>query len=258
MRIIYGNILDPSGTIAPYSVATITASSQSSETIPQNIAHPFRKLYWKTGTSTASEWIKFVFPTASPVTAIGIVDHNFAGGDTITIKANSSDSWGSPAFSQVITPAATMAMAVFTAKTYQYWRLDITKASAGVARQIGAIIIGSYYDTTQEPDYSGYIDQMNDPSVISESIGGQIYVEQRPQFKNFEAQWSAADSTMLSNIQTIFGAGGLSQPLVMQPQAAGELSDLFYCRMTEPLKRSVKGYDSSLRWALKLGFRELI
>ena len=69
MIVAYNNLITYDGVV-------ITASSEYSADLgPENVADPRRTKAWRTGVSSAAEWIKFDFGSAKAVRALVILDH---------------------------------------------------------------------------------------------------------------------------------------------------------------------------------------
>jgi hypothetical protein len=84
--------------------------------------------------------------SAQQVTAFALLDHNLtAATTTLTLQANSSDSWGSPAYVQALT--VTDPLPYYLDQTYRYWRLSIVD-SAITYVQIGELFLGTYRNLT--------------------------------------------------------------------------------------------------------------
>ena len=61
------------------------------------------------------------FGSPQNITAIAIFDHNLTGTGTLTLQGNTSDSWGSPAYSQAL--PITNPSIFYLNQTYAYWRI---------------------------------------------------------------------------------------------------------------------------------------
>lgn len=255
MRIFHSNKLSTAG----LGANEVFSSSTTFDTYAANVAYPHRTVFWKTGTSSASEWLDLRFSAAVTASAFMIIDHSMVNGsDSLTLKANSTQSWASPPFSQSVTVASGIIAKTFSAQTYRYWRLEITKPSAGTQRKIGVVMLCDYYDTPMQPDFDGYDESMIDQSRVSKSYGGQTFVEVLPKYRTIKTDFSAADQTFTDSVKSIFQSVGNSGQLVMQVETTGTLTELIYCRLTNQFQRKVMGLDSSLRYDMSLDFEELV
>jgi hypothetical protein len=81
--------------------------------------------------------------SAQQVTAFALMNHNLvAGQSTLTLQANSSDSWGSPAYSQAIT-VTDHKLIFYLDQTYRYWRIVPVDGALSYF-QTATLYLGSY------------------------------------------------------------------------------------------------------------------
>jgi hypothetical protein len=103
---------------------------------------------------------------------------------SITIEANSSDSWGAPPFSQSMTLISGTDISLkFISQTYRYWRI-----TASGDTKIGHAFIGNKL-LLPDPKY-GSIPVFDDTDIESISIGGQRYTTNGIRIKNQGFQFS--------------------------------------------------------------------
>jgi len=79
--------------------------------------------------------------SAQQITAFALLDHNVTTGGTFTLQANTSDSWGSPAYSQVVTIQDPMYL--YLDETYRYWRLVPVDGAISYF-EAGELFLGQY------------------------------------------------------------------------------------------------------------------
>lgn len=254
MRIYYGNQIDPSG-------ITMSSSTVSSDSSASYAANPFRTVRWKTGTTTASEWLGVQITTVPTITGCCIIDHNLTAGDTVWINASNTAGFplGTLLLHQAIPITTTgIVEASFTGVAAQYWELNITKPSAGVQRYVGAWFLGSYYDTPEQPDFDGYTEEYVDPSRITKSLGGQTYSEQLSKYSTLKTKFSYIDQTFIDNLATVYSSVGSTRPVVVRVDSTGSLAKLWYARISKNVQRQVTGYDGSLKYNASMEFEELV
>ena len=88
-----------------WDAATVTGSSQANaDLVPANVLHDHVSKLWRT-TGKASENIVFDLGTATNITVFSMFTFNLTASATVTLQANSANSWGSPAYSQALTIA---------------------------------------------------------------------------------------------------------------------------------------------------------
>lgn len=110
------------------SVKNGATASTDSEDVDNPLSNLFaynQGTFWQSDSAT-SAWLKLQLSPGSRYAAhLALLDHNLSNSATITLEAHTSDSWGSPAYSQAIT--WTEEHIVFTVgQTYQWWRLVIS------------------------------------------------------------------------------------------------------------------------------------
>lgn len=253
MRFFWDNWIDLAAT-------TITSQSEVSTLPDDNVAHQHKGKIYRTGTSATGEWIKFDLGSAKAVDGFILLNHTLDNTETaVNIEGNASDSWGSPSFSEAVDvdgndPAANK---FSSAQTYQWWRFEFTKASAGTARDLGRIFLGDVYDTDDAPDAGGYDDELMDPSPGQKSIDGQTYHYIKSQTRKIRVMWKATTLAQAKQIDTIFAAVGNHTPLFIQidPSASDGIREVIhYVKFTKSFKRKVHSFDSELRWNINLEF----
>lgn len=250
MRFWWNNLIDAAGVV-------FTASSEV-DTLPgENIAHEFRAVPWRTGTSSAAENIVIDLGSAQAVTSVILFDHTLTSGDSgITLEGNTADSWGAPAFSQALTWASGTISQTFSTQTYRYWRIKFTKASAAVSRDIGRVFLGTYLEPTDIPDYAGYEDSLNDPSRKAKSVTGQTWTGQVPQFTDMQWTLSRFGQTDIDNLRTMFAAVGQSKSLFVQAQTTSPLNTIWYVKFTRAYGRKIGAYQGAFLWDTELEMEE--
>lgn len=169
MRYFWNNLIDG-------SAVTFSASSEDSEFPVENLADQRIANVWKTGTSVAEESVVIDFGAAVAIQTFICHAHDLLGTDSvIKIQGNAALSWSSPSVDVTLTRVEGPIVKVWdTVQTYRYWRFTFTKASSGVARQIGRLFLGPLFSATNPID-KGYKEKIADPSVVTVSIPGQTY-----------------------------------------------------------------------------------
>lgn len=250
MRLFYSNLIDADGVV-------ITPSSEVSTLPAENLAHDFRKRVWRTGTSTAAEYVVFDLLTAQAVTAIILLDHTLTSGDSnIILEGNTADSWGSPAFTTTLTYAADIISKTFSSQTYRYWRLKFTKSSSGESRDIGRVFLGTYAETDEDPDYDGLDITEDDNGRSQSTIGGQEYNERQDPFRIISCKFTHISQTMKDQVVTYVRAARQSRPHFVQVATASPFDTIYYVKLRNAPKFGVKAMDSSAVWDNSLEWKE--
>jgi hypothetical protein len=158
----------------------------------ENINFPNSNLYNDTikEPTLFDDEIIFDLGSALQVTAIAIVNPS----QTLTIEANTIDSWGSPAYSYTFTPADTPYSQVAVDvkvidETYRYWRVSGTGTVS-----VGHLFIGAvtYFDFA---DIGEYPEQEN-TDVKSISQGGQLYYTEGLPLRSAEFEFDSQDRNL--------------------------------------------------------------
>lgn len=138
MRIAYKNIIDDiaSSAITPSSVVFPIA----------NIKEQRLSIRWKSDSATTQSIVFDLNPISTALTSINtiaILGHNIITGTGITVEANTTDSWGTPAFSTSMTVIESGAILNFlsSSQLYRYWKFSF---SGQGNLEIGRIWLGEY------------------------------------------------------------------------------------------------------------------
>lgn len=250
MRLFYSNLIDADGVV-------ITPSSEVTTLPAENVAHEFRKRVWRTGSSTAAEYVVFDLLTAQAVTAIILLDHTLTSGDSsIILEGNTADSWGAPAFTTTLTYAADIISKTFSSQSYRYWRLKFTKSSSGAVRDIGRVFLGTYDETAEDPDYDGLDITEDDNGRSQSTIGGQEYNERQDPFRIISCKFTHISQTMKDQLASYVRTVRQSRPHFVQVATASPFDTIYYVKLRNAPKFGVKAMDSSAVWDNSLEFKE--
>lgn len=178
MRLMLNNLADD---------ATLTATGAHANYPATNIQHPHLSRYCRSdGTSLV---IVFDLGSAQDITTFILAGHNISDSATVTLEANSSDSWVGAPFSETITDNYKVICEYFTEITYRYVRLSISDASNpdGYVK-LGRVYIGEYL---QMP----YMDKIFD---LPRKTNTQIKVSSgRQSFSNIGEEWIEFQCTLV-------------------------------------------------------------
>lgn len=158
--------------------ASITASTTNAQYPVSNLQHDFRTKVWRS--TSNSDNVVFDLGSIEDVDHVAVVDNwkNGFGVATITVEANATDSWGTPAFSTTITLDSTHGIGIKTlssTQTYRFWRLVLT-STLGYCELAYVFIGKSDTLTTNGIDY-GYSYMSDDLKKVSTTRYGQEYID---------------------------------------------------------------------------------
>lgn len=118
LRLLDNNLLFGTG-------VTVTTSSAFVSLPATHVLDANRNKVWRANGTIGT--LVFDLGAAQNVTALGLVSSSLGTAGTVIIQANSSDSWGAPAYnSGVLNPSTTQTgvqVFFFANKFYRYWRL---------------------------------------------------------------------------------------------------------------------------------------
>lgn len=199
--------------------------------------------------------------SAQEIKALVLGDHNLTSGATIVLKANSSDSWGAPAFSESITWAADKILHYLSAaQTYQCWQIQITDAAnPDEYIEIGELFLGSYLELTKNfdlaPDY---------PITFVEGQESTPYGVERSRFYNWQqsielsfSNISNADRVSLEGLITGLGsrATGIKTPFWFHEDSA--VAGNFWLVNASGMEKR-RAQSSNTLWDVGLSLREVL
>ena len=136
MKLLTTNLIDS---------ASLTGSSAASAFPASNVQDSIMSSVWRT-TGDTSENLVINLGMARSADIVFIGNHNLTSSATVTLEANSSDSWGAPPFSESLTWVSGVINKAFTSASYQYWRIvvaDSTNPDGYV--KMGGVGLGAAY-----------------------------------------------------------------------------------------------------------------
>lgn len=248
VRFAYDNRVD-------YATTTITATTESSTLPASNLKNHLRTKVYRTGNTVTDEAIVFDFGSAYSVSFIAILNHTLTASDSnVRLEANTSNSWGTPAFTQNLTRVPGPISAFFTSQSYQFWRLAFTKSAASETRDIGRIFLGTYYEVDQDIGNEAITIQDNDLSRQGRAIGGQTYSDVRGRYDTVSINFKLISHAQHEQFRTIARTVGTHTPFFLILDYAQEPEDWLYYvkfRRLQSHKATVLGgvyyWDVSMR-----------
>jgi hypothetical protein len=232
-RFLWNNLLDD---------GTLTASSEATNYPVANIQNEWPTFAWR-ATGDANEWVSINLGTTSPgVKALVIKGHNFSAAASVHIQADDDSGYGSIDV-DVILPIVSETITQFwtTAQNYRYWRITIADAAnTDTYVKIGRIFLGSYFSPTY--DVSSYSMQVNDPSEVGLSVGGQLSGANRTHYKAWTYQFAYVPGSDKATFESIFAEVGFTKPYFIVENIYDSTSTR-YCRNVSPYNFDFLFYD---------------
>lgn len=242
MRILYSNQIPN---------ATITCSAEN-PTYTFTTAFNDSRLSRVGKTITcASEWIKFAFSSAVSADYFIIKAHNFTDNAVVTLEGNNSDSWASPAFSQVLTVDTTITGELPVTETYLYWRLTITDA----ANPDGVLSIGYCFlgmSMTMPGMELGPIIKRLTTSSVSKSASGQSYVNKGYKYWHCEFAFTGVSQADITLINNFFETMDIGVPFILIPWENDlDIQEPIYCILTDA-PDNARAVNYGILWITKI------
>lgn len=198
MRIVYDNLIDS------LTASTITASSSYAGNEAENLLDTRLSKIWQSDTSTTNT-VVFSFASAQSITTMAVAGHNLTSACTVTVQANTTNSWITPAWSTTITVYSNVMLNFqSSAQSYRYWRF-VFAGQASI--EIGRIWLGNYIQITPS-SLLGFTVTKRRSDLVAYGRGRQKYASPGVGWREFNLSFPRTVSTTLSNIETMFDTVG--------------------------------------------------
>jgi hypothetical protein len=219
IRFLWNNLAD---------AATLTASSESADFPVSNLKDRRYKVHHRT-TGVASEWWKWDLGTAQNIYAFLFWYHNFQSGATITIQANTVDSWAAPAFEEVLTWSTFKLVKLFSSvKTYRWWRLLVADAGNpdGYLRA-GRPFLGGQFEPSRNFT-KDWEEEIVDLSEVEYSDGGQAFANEKDIYSQIDLQFLRFSASDRDTFKTIAQAVGKKKAFFIILEPSDPVNTAYY------------------------------
>ena len=249
--------------ITPYnqlsSDVSFTPSSVNLDYPIENIYDTYGSIVFKF-TGYADENIVINKTDYFDFNSIGIYNHNLTSGATITLQANTSDSWGSPPYSVTLTWRDELVYdfvtAVAAASNYDYVRIRFQDSGNTEPIQIGYIMLGDY---VQMPGFT------SDVNIIVETVetayitgSGQAGGEKKYDFRQITINMADFSNTQRQTISDIITTNGASVPVVGVLWESDFTKELPLFAVMEPTKSFTQNDNQMNNFATSFTLRETL
>ena len=167
--------------------AVLTASTENAQFPVSNIQQDFRTKVYRSTSNTDN--VVFDLGSIEPVDYVGIADNwqNGFGVSTITIEANATDSWGSPAFSTTLTFDSKFGIGIksITEQSYRFWRFSFT-STLGYC-EVSNLFIGKAVNIDTNGIDFGWAYKNRDMKNFKTSRYGQEFIDDVGQRKELNS-----------------------------------------------------------------------
>lgn len=214
-----------------------------------------------------SEWIKWDFGIPSTPTAFALIhDRNkplkISPNAVIKLQGNTTDNWASPQV-EITIPYQNYILAYentdgFFTSPLRYWRAYFEdKDNAYGYLEFGFVYLGDAYSPDRGCPQFPFDFQLNDPSPVTYSEGGQSFSQKRPKTQTLNIQWGALYKGELEYLEGVFNRFGRTDPFFISFDSGGAYSTeptswIRYCKFNEePSARLVSPNNFQMSWQMR-------
>ena len=193
---------------ATVTAATVTTGYPVARVLSDQLATRYQ-----TAATQALERIVFDMGSAVDINFFAAFNHDITSGDSLLkIEANTSDSWGSPAFSEAVDfNAGKLVHYLSAAESYRFWSFTFTKSASGETRHLGRVVFGTYTEVEDNASIDGTEWGFIDLSEVVRTKGGQVYANQNEILRTLSLVFPFAALTQMEEFQTLAETFGVSR-----------------------------------------------
>ena len=257
-----------------WDTGSLTYSSQDQNFPASNTRHRWHTKVWRS-TCSYGEWLKVDLGAATQIKTIILKHNNFSPYAVVKVQANSTDSWGSPAFEATLSTISNDIMLSSFDQTYRFWRLYIIDTKIALAGtysggkilrstdygatwsdlgqqasqsyvfsltsnydnyiSLGRIYLGTYFQPSRYI-HEGYTLNRIDPSALALTEGGQISSIQRTKYRRLTYLFSGMTSSDKTSFEAMFASRGLAKDLFVCDDTDNAQSNTYYVRLANDLE----------------------
>jgi len=157
-----------------------------------------------------------LYSTAKSVKAVFLAGHNLTSNATITVEANSSDDWSSPAYSQSMNYDEDMCY-LFLDETYKWWRVVINDSDNPDGYiEIGRLFLGKYLQFDDPPKADIPL-VYNDTSKVKYSLTGQAFGDEGVIYKTYNFVFPYWDEDTRTELVEMINEVKTVKPVILVP-----------------------------------------
>lgn len=247
--------------------ATWSATSAVATLPPANLGDANRQRVWRSTGLASPERIVADLGSALALDAVALVSHNLRTAATVTIKANTADSWGAPAFSVAFTiyddkDTDVVVKVLASTQTYRYWAIEMTDAGAPDGYfEIGVAVLSPLFSFGDAPNELHF--SVVDPSVVAYAPSGTPQTEERTPYAQVDLEWTAlTEATVFGDLQAVLRDLGRKKDGVLVVFASDPAADdiskslTLYGRLVDLQRFEAFGAQGGPRWRWPMTFRE--
>ena len=247
MRVIYNNLIDDN---------TITALTEAADYPASNLQEIHLTSVWRTTALTAQTLVVNA-GTGNVMSAncIVIAAHNLSGSASISIQANTADTWATPAASAAVTQRDGTIVYYFTEDwSYQYYRYlldDQTNTDDYI--KIGRISLAEYMEF-DPGSLSEFVIKNIRTDRVADTVMNQMYSDKGVGYREFEYRFPKTSFINFDKVRTLWSTVGMWKPFFfMNFSTRFTEIEPAYVRLDGDLTERISDH---LKWEYSLTMRE--
>ena len=219
MLLAWENLSDDAAVSTDSEIATLPAS---------NVQQPHVAQKWHTARGVKSAYLIFDMSALVTCDTLAVLGTNLTSAATVQVRASDSDptvtsslDYDSGVVSAAIDDVYGAIYLVLTSTNARYWRIDFADATVDDNLQIGRVFLGPSWTPTIDMQL-GCAVMPDDPSIVSQSYGGQDWIDQRPQQRvmQFELDFMP-EAEMTENAFEMMRAAGIADDVLAMKYTSG-------------------------------------
>jgi hypothetical protein len=249
MRISYENKIDT------LVASTFTVLSEDTGYPGTNLQEQRLSQVWRSTTASA-QTITINLGSALSINTAALISHNLTSSATVTISANTSNSWGSPATTKTIVYNTNIMLNFFNSISYQYWQfsiIDTTNTSGYI--QLGRLWLGSYITIDPSSLLDFTVTKKRSDNVYH-NLHRQKFVYKGVGWRSFELNYPSTSEATINLINDMYDFSGNHSSIIFcnfDSIRTYELVEPCYCSINGNIKFSHK---ESMKWEYSLSLEE--
>ena len=209
-----------------------------------------RDFLYRSRTLDDPNTITLTFSAAKNIKAFTMLDHNLSSAAVITLMGNTSDAWGAPAYSQVITWNSKKT-GYYLDQTYRYWRLQISdQLNTDGYIEIGELYLGDYLEPGKNYKY-GWEQSTTSFETTAKSKAGVERKSLNYLQEDFRLTFARIPETDINSLLAMFRAiknetDLTVEPMWFFPEGSGDANNFYLVHMDTLFSREVQYTDQYL------------
>jgi hypothetical protein len=201
MRIAYDNFIDD------LTSTTLTCLSENVNYPLINVQDQRLSMEWHSLTPTV-QTITLDLGSPMSISTAALLSHNFTTSVSVTISANTTSSFASPATSKTIIYNSGIMLNFFTPVSYQYWQFTIDDPTNSLGYiSLGRLWLGDYIDIDPSSEVDFTVTKKRSDRVIH-GRGQQKFASIGTDWREFKLSFPNTNYTMVDKIATMYDVIG--------------------------------------------------